>query len=574
MVLTLTWLPEVLEAAGLKVAETPGWRTRGRGPMGDVRGVMCHHTATAAPGNMPTLNMLINGRADLSGPLAQLGLGRDGAFYVIAAGRANHAGAGRWEGIVTGNSSFIGIEAEHSGRLQDPWPEVQIDAYQRGVAALLKKLGRNANMCCGHKEYALPAGRKPDPMFDMAAFRNQVAALLAGKTPPPPIPAADDAARPTLRRGSTGAFVAQAQRAIGVADDGKFGPDTEAAMRAFQRAAGLVPDGIVGPKTWAQLTGAKPVAVAVPAAAVPVAAAPAMAAAPATLPPPDTDTQRPHVESGIAFGPDGTRFASRFKDGFFTKGRTTVSQWLAASGGSAGLSASLARVVAASCENEGGLEAINSYDNAHMSFGICQWTVGVGTAPGELAALLRRFKAFDAAAYQDCFGRYKLEPAAGPPRGAGFLLLSGEQLDTVVEKDVLRQVQWAYRFWRAGHHPSLRTCQIAHAADRTADFLDKTAASRPLREWLTSELGIALIFDEHVNRPGHVPKTLEQAIAGLAEDARDCTKWTNGEERDLIARYLRARNATNMTSSEERGRAIAAMVAKQKLSDARGSFVP
>ncbi len=145
---------------------------------------------------------------------------------------------------------------------------------------------------------------------------------------------------------------------------------------------------------------------------------------------------------------------------------------------------------------------------------------------------------------------------------------------TVVEKDVLRQVQWAYRFWRAGHHPALRNCQIAHAANRTSDFLDKAAANRPLREWLTSELGIALIFDEHVNRPGHVPRTLEQAIAGLAEDARDCARWTNGEERDLIARYLRVRNATNMTSSEERGRAIAAMVAKQKLSDARGSFVP
>lgn len=573
MVLTLTWLPDVLETAGLKVAETPGWRTRGRGPMGNVRGVMCHHTATAAPGNMPTLNMLINGRADLSGPLAQLGLGRDGTFYVIAAGRANHAGAGRWEGLVTGNSSFIGIEAEHSGRPGDPWPVVQIDAYQRGVAALLKKLGRNANLCCGHKEYALPSGRKPDPTFDMAAFRNEVAALLAGKTPPPPIPATDDAARPTIRRGSTAPIVAQAQRAIGVADDGKFGPDTEAAMRAFQRTAGLVPDGIVGPKTWAQLTGVRSVAATAPAAVAQIAPVPAAAASIAALPRPDTDTQRPHVESGIAFGPDGTRFASRFKAGFFTRGRTTVSQWIAASGGSAGLSASLARVVAASCENEGGLEAINSYDNAHLSFGICQWTVGVGKDPGELAALLRRLKALDAAAYQDCFGRYGLEPVPGAARGAGFLLLGGKQLDTAAEKDVLRQVEWAYRFWRAGHHPSLRNCQIAHAADRTTDFLDKITASRPLREWLTSELGVALIFDEHVNRPGHVPETLEQAIAELSAGARDCSKWTNGEETDLIARYLRARNATNMTSSDERGRAIAALVATQKLSDVRGSFV-
>ena len=73
---SLTWLPEVLERAGLKVAETPDWRTRGRGDMGPVRGVLCHHTATRAGGNMPTLDMLIHGRPDLRGPLCHLGLGR------------------------------------------------------------------------------------------------------------------------------------------------------------------------------------------------------------------------------------------------------------------------------------------------------------------------------------------------------------------------------------------------------------------------------------------------------------------------------------------------------------------
>src|SRR6266852_5379520 len=98
---SLTWLAQVLLDAGLKVSETDGWKSRGRGEMGTVKGVMCHHTATAksAPGNMPTLRMLIDGRSDLPGPLAQLGLGRDGSFYIIAAGRCNHAGKGAWQGI-------------------------------------------------------------------------------------------------------------------------------------------------------------------------------------------------------------------------------------------------------------------------------------------------------------------------------------------------------------------------------------------------------------------------------------------------------------------------------------------
>src|SRR5688572_8434911 len=108
---SLLWLPEVLEKAGLKVATVEGWEERGRDEMGPVRGVLCHHTAGRRAGNMPSLGTLINGRSDLPGPLAQLGLGRDGTFYVIAAGRCNHAGRGVWREVATGNTSFIGIEA-------------------------------------------------------------------------------------------------------------------------------------------------------------------------------------------------------------------------------------------------------------------------------------------------------------------------------------------------------------------------------------------------------------------------------------------------------------------------------
>src|SRR5262245_54336052 len=230
MAFSLTWLPEVLEDAGLKVAEQPGWRTRGRGDIGSIKGVMCHHTAGSPNGIMPSLGVITNGRSDLPGPLAQLGLGRDGTFFVVAAGRANHAGRGMWQGLSTGNSSFIGIEAENTGGANDPWPAVQLDAYRRGVAALLKKLGANAIMCCGHKEYALPQGRKPDPAFDMVQFRTQVAAIMAGTAPSPTIiPAADADGRPTLRRGARGDLVKQVQVCIALPADGIFGAGMEAA---------------------------------------------------------------------------------------------------------------------------------------------------------------------------------------------------------------------------------------------------------------------------------------------------------------------------------------------------------
>jgi len=267
MAYSLTWLPEVLEDAGLKVAEQPGWRTRGRGGMDVVKGVICHHTCGAAHGIMPSLGVITDGRPDLAGPLAQLGLGRDGTFFVVAAGRCNHAGRGMWQNLGTGNSSFIGIEAENTGSANDPWPPVQLDAYRRGVAAILKKIGANAIMCCGHKEYALPHGRKDDPSFDMVHFRTQVSSILAGTAPDPlVIPHVDSDGRPTLRRGARGDLVKQIQADLKVTMDGIFGPGTEAALRQFQRNHGLVPDGIVGPRTWASLDS---IAVPAPFAAVP-----------------------------------------------------------------------------------------------------------------------------------------------------------------------------------------------------------------------------------------------------------------------------------------------------------------
>jgi len=83
--------------------------------MGTVRGVMCHHTAGPKNGIMPSLGVVTDGRPGLAGPLSQLCLGRDGTYFVVAAGLAFHAGAGQWQGITSGNSSFIGIEAENTG---------------------------------------------------------------------------------------------------------------------------------------------------------------------------------------------------------------------------------------------------------------------------------------------------------------------------------------------------------------------------------------------------------------------------------------------------------------------------
>jgi peptidoglycan hydrolase-like protein with peptidoglycan-binding domain len=51
-------------------------------------------------------------------------------------------------------------------------------------------------------------------------------------------------------------FVKQVQAKLGLAQDGKFGPGTAAAVKAFQGKRGLTADGVVGPATWKALDGA------------------------------------------------------------------------------------------------------------------------------------------------------------------------------------------------------------------------------------------------------------------------------------------------------------------------------
>lgn len=253
----LLWMPDSLLRSGCKMAPRAGWEKRGRAEFGEFKGVMIHHTAsTQRDRNAPSLGVVTDGRSDLPGPLCNLLQGRDGAFVVIAAGRANHAGKGSWHGVTNGNSSTIGIECENDG-LGEPWPEPQVQFLAMGVAGLLDQGGLPTIMCMGHKEYCLPKGRKIDPSFDMDAFRRRVDTIRNGGIVRPPIPKADAQKRRTLRRGMSGDDVAALQKAIGVKADGDFGSQSEAALRAFQRTHGLVADGIAGPACWAAIDAMK-----------------------------------------------------------------------------------------------------------------------------------------------------------------------------------------------------------------------------------------------------------------------------------------------------------------------------
>jgi len=259
----LTELPRVIRAAGLRVVEEPGWRTRGHGAMVAVDGTVVHHTAGPRSGVFPSRDVLVNGRPDLSGPLCQLGLDREGVVHVIASGLAWHAGAVR--AVTYANPRRIGIEVEATGLdgVASDWPAVQVDALEQLNAALALEWHFGAADVLGHKEVCYPAGRKIDPhplvMDELrAAVDRRIAILGRVSRDEPRAPAPVPAGRAVLSYGNRGTAVRTLQtrlQVLGWAVDvtGVFDRATRRAVLGLQVAAGLLVDGIVGPRTWAAL---------------------------------------------------------------------------------------------------------------------------------------------------------------------------------------------------------------------------------------------------------------------------------------------------------------------------------
>lgn len=188
----LDGLPDALRDFQLEPILTAGWLTRGLN-LTIVKGSIDHHTAGAPVGYFPSQKTLTFGRGGanpLPGPLCNVGAPRaadgDNKVFIIAAGKANHAGAGYWNGADS-NYELCGLERELTGT--SPPTEWQNEVAARVHAAFAKLCGFPAENVARHAEYALPKGRKIDT-YGMTGtwLRNRVAQLLTGTNPPIPGP--------------------------------------------------------------------------------------------------------------------------------------------------------------------------------------------------------------------------------------------------------------------------------------------------------------------------------------------------------------------------------------------------
>ncbi len=183
---TIPWLADVLRADGIPVVEHGNWRNHMRPGSFDPIGVLWHHTAaTSSPGNPhPGLSVVINGRPDLPGPLAQALVDYNGVFHVISAGRCNHAGRSGGSGPIPvgdGNTMLIGWEIDYDG-VNQHMTAAQYNNSVKATAAVLRRLGRDASYARGHKETTTTG--KIDPSFvNLDQMRADVAARLGGSLP-------------------------------------------------------------------------------------------------------------------------------------------------------------------------------------------------------------------------------------------------------------------------------------------------------------------------------------------------------------------------------------------------------
>lgn len=193
---------------GVQYKEYPGWQTRGRGPMGDVHGVIIHHTGSDSQSDSYLKFLAEIGRPDdgIPAPLCNSATDMDGDVWLIAATRANHAGAGSTAtlthvidedyagtaykgpelkpgtdniGGTAANGMYYGNEVRFDGG--QPMTVKQFASAVRWAAAICDFHGWSAMSVIGHREHT---HRKPDPQSCfMYTFRGAVAALLkAGPT--------------------------------------------------------------------------------------------------------------------------------------------------------------------------------------------------------------------------------------------------------------------------------------------------------------------------------------------------------------------------------------------------------
>jgi peptidoglycan hydrolase-like protein with peptidoglycan-binding domain len=192
---------------------------------------------------------------------------------IAVAQSAKETGWGRFGGVLTAEwRNTAGIKTASGGGDSDPDAHQRFETWAEGARAQLNHLAAYVGLqpvgtpharywtvqrlsWAGSVQTVEELGSRWAPSgsygTDIVRMVEEARSYRVEQVAPVVIENVAPATLPVLRTNSTGEAVRLLQEKLFVT--GKFGAETEAAVRAFQRRHGLQVDGVVGPRTWAKL---------------------------------------------------------------------------------------------------------------------------------------------------------------------------------------------------------------------------------------------------------------------------------------------------------------------------------
>jgi len=293
----------------------------------------------------------------------------------------------------------------------------------------------------------------------------------------------------TLEYGATGNEVKLLQKLLqngGYAPgliDGKFGPNTKAAVIKFQETNGLVKNGQVDTKTWNALC--KFATQSVLTNDAPIAAEPSSAGE-------ITKWQKVKRGYGGLEGNGGGKLRTeltKLRDENkiqITNNEIEILQHVA------------------DVETSGYIQGINTWDSGVISFGYMQWTLKYGELQDLIKRASDRFKNFGI----EVEGTYSIK---SKKPGVAPVIFPG--IKGVTDHNLLRSQEWAEKFFRAGLDEEI----IIQVTNKALEQLHKYQKANGLlgTAWnnhFNDLTAISLIFEAHNNLPAAAKTALKNTF--------------------------------------------------------------
>lgn len=240
------------------------------------------------------------------------------------------------------------------------------------------------------------------------------------------------------------------------------------------------------------------------------------------------------------------------------------------------------KAISAMADNEGNLEAVQSYDSEIVSVGAMQKTINT-SGEGELPKQIYEFKESNTSAWekhQCCFENHKWEfikennrykakyngaVASSTTKTAIRTNYTSEVNGNTSEKNNIIEP-----FIKLSNDPEFHKKQILDFIARMRESIDKKISgysNRKISEYIKSALGMATVLDHSVNRPAHVLGAFKDSLDEFykKEEYKDVDKdpsnWGDNHstyEKAILDIYgpLRGTGSYTMTNAESRYNAL------------------